>query len=62
MGLLFVWRTWSFFDFFGIFFFTNVAVGCCKLSGLKSVFYRSHSLAALLEGERENPQACEKPV
>lgn len=36
-------------------------VGYCKFSGLKTVyFYLSPDL--LLEREKENPEACEKPV
>lgn len=61
MGVLFVWRSWSFLFFWDLFFFTDVAVRCCKLSDLRTVFYRSHCLVTLREGEKENPQSCEKP-
>lgn len=60
MGFSFVWRNWHFLFFWDV--LTDVAVGCCKLSGLKTVFYRSHCLVTVLEGEKENPQACEKPM
>lgn len=61
MELLFVWRTWSFLIFLVFFFLQMLQLGAAS-SQVSKLYFIDLTLAALLEGERENPQACEKPV